>query len=235
MRAESLRAIRAAMPPEGRILDIGCGTGEEAVALLSERPTLRIVALDPSRAMLARAIAKAAIAGAAERLTPIQMRARELGGLRAHFDGAYSSFALSYEPDLRLAARALARALRPGASAVVSVRNRWAAAEPWSIPTRFLDRYRHKVGDARIQIRHASLPSCRADFVSAGFLVESVRALPLLLPPPRYGRLVPRGVARALAQVDGTLAGAPVLRALGDHLLLTVRRRPESLPGARES
>ena len=131
MRGESLTALQAAFPPGSRLLEIGCGTGDEALAL--SRLGYRVVATDISAAMIEAAQAKASDMppGQAVRVTWRTLPAGRLAELSEEFgtdafDGAYSSFgSLNCEPDLGPVAASLANLLRPGARLVCSVMNRW--------------------------------------------------------------------------------------------------------------
>src|SRR4029078_11929314 len=58
MRERVMRAVGRAFPETVTLLEIGCGTGEDAVALLERGH--RVVACDPAPTMIATARAKAA-------------------------------------------------------------------------------------------------------------------------------------------------------------------------------
>jgi hypothetical protein len=62
---------------------------------------------------------------------------------------------------------------------------------------------------------------------SAAFQVEHAEALPLLWPPPYLDSVVARHEAffHALEPVERWAASRPVLRDLGDHVLMRLRRR----------
>lgn len=134
-RARSLAVLDAVLPSQGLLLELGCGTGVEAVALARGAPARRIVATDLSARMLAQAQQRAAAEGVAAQLAFRCMAAGEAGALReafgpAAFAGAYSSFgALNCEPDLRRVAAGLAPLLSGGAPFVVSVINRYCLWE----------------------------------------------------------------------------------------------------------
>ena len=124
--------LQATFPPGSHLLEIGCGTGDEALAL--SRAGSRIVATDISPAMIEAARAKA---GPGRRVRYLAGAARRAAGrtgsttmVRDAFDGAYASFgALNCEPDLAPTVTALAELLRPGAALVCSVMNRCCAWE----------------------------------------------------------------------------------------------------------
>src|SRR5919199_1769391 len=64
------RAVAAAAPPpDGRALDVGTGTGSLALALAAAMPRGRVVGVDFTAPMVARAPGRAAAAGLAGQLT----------------------------------------------------------------------------------------------------------------------------------------------------------------------
>lgn len=103
-RARLLAALGS--PGRGRVLDVGCGTGDVALALRAQGAD--VVGLDPSRGMLARARAKepaiAWVQGDAVRL-PFKERT---------FDASTSAFVLRNLPSRAACFGEQARVLRPG-------------------------------------------------------------------------------------------------------------------------
>jgi ubiquinone/menaquinone biosynthesis C-methylase UbiE len=124
--AAQRRAVRAALlqvfPTGGHILELGGGTGEDAL-FLAERG-FNVFLTDPSPAMVSTARAKLAPFGAqtevaaGEELEDFASRHLSAGG--ALFDGAFSNFApLNCIVDLEPVARGLAQVLKPGAAAML--------------------------------------------------------------------------------------------------------------------
>jgi SAM-dependent methyltransferase len=120
------RLLLAAFPPGASLLELGGGTGEDALFLAAHGR--RVLLTDGAPRMVAEAAAKAQRAGQSDRvrtrtllLEEIQDFAREwraAGG--GPFDGAYSNFAaLNCVPDLAPIARGLAELLPSGAPAVL--------------------------------------------------------------------------------------------------------------------
>lgn len=91
--ADAARAAfveQIALPPKGRVLEIGCGTGSLLVLLKRARPAAEVVGLDPDPNALAIARRKAERAGISLRLD--QGFADELPYPDASFDRVASSF-----------------------------------------------------------------------------------------------------------------------------------------------
>lgn len=124
--AAQRRAVRAALlqvfPAAGHILELGGGTGEDAL-FLAERG-FNVVLTDPSPSMVSQARAKLtpfraqAEVVAGEEMADFASRYLSAGG--ALFDGAFSNFApLNCIVDLQPVARGLAQLLKPGAAAML--------------------------------------------------------------------------------------------------------------------
>jgi len=109
-------AIRTLEPVSGGVyLDLCTGTGDLAVALL-KRASARVVGLDFSRGMMARAIRKA---GAGSALDLVQGDALDLPLADRCVDGAMVAFGVRNFEDLDRGFLEMARVLRPGGRAVI--------------------------------------------------------------------------------------------------------------------
>jgi SAM-dependent methyltransferase len=245
-RTRSLAALEAAFRPRDRLLEIGCGTGAEAIFLASRGRS--IVATDAAPAMVAQLEAKLKAGGPAEhmasRITPMVLPAAELGRLvpdfgRAHFDGAYSSFGpLNCEPDLGPVVDALAQLVKPGGKVVVSLINRFCLWETaWYLAARQPDKaFRRWAGQSEATVRSAwqderiTIYYWTPGQVERAFspYFEPMRrmALPWLVPPQYLDHLVRRfpGVFRRMARVDRRLACYRPFYTIGDHFLIEFTR-----------
>ncbi len=121
-RAAVRRTLLSSFTPGSRILELGGGTGEDAVWLAKQGFDLTLT--DGSPAMVAIAQEKLSILGSraavasAEELEAFGERHFSANG--ALFDGAFSNFApLNCVEDLKPVGRGLAKLLRPGAPAML--------------------------------------------------------------------------------------------------------------------
>jgi SAM-dependent methyltransferase len=237
MRAEMWRWLDRAFSPGSRLIDLGCGTGLDAVRMA--HCGHRVVATDWSTEMIARTAARAREEAVADRVEALAIGAHELERLqgRGSFDGAYSDLGpLNCVPELAEVSRACARLLKPAGVLVFTVIGRLC---PWEV-LHYLRRWRW----SRVTVRFTSdvVPvslnrhtvwtryySPREFFraFERDFALVHYRGLCVLAPPPylvsvrdRY----PRGYDR-LWQIDRRIAGWPLLRSMGDHFLIVMKKR----------
>ena len=237
MRKEMVRALLASFPPNSRLLELGCGTGDEALVLASHG--CEVVAIDPSSEMLRVAQSKAAQHPFGDRVRLHRGRARDVGSLLADeptgsFDGAYSSFALSYESDLDAVRAPLARLVRPNGLLVVAAMNRTCLPE-WALSVlllrpslsgrRLQPSTLHKVGPVHTVV-YSRTPNALVNGFAPDFSLRGLRALPAILPPHYANRPLRRwpSLMDALERIDKRVAGFPLIRGLGDHTVAVLGR-----------
>lgn len=235
LRRAAWERLDAAFPGGSRVVDLGCGTGEDAVHLAGRSVT--VVATDPSEAMAAAARAKAEAAGLSARVTVARLAAealeREAAALGAPFDGAFSSFgALNCAWDLPAVARGLSAALSPGAPLLLGVMGPFCAWETGRFLLRgeFRQAFRRLRGGGApwrgLRVTYPS-PGTLARLLSPSFQVTGLRALGALLPPTEaeaWARAHPRLLDR-LDRWERRWAGVWPLPHLADHYLLELVRR----------
>jgi SAM-dependent methyltransferase len=242
MRARSFRELSAAFAPGARVLELGSGTGTEAARLVECGCDVALADVSPR--LLERAATKVLAARASGLLGSHVVPARAVGSLvsiygRASFDGAYSSFgALNCEPRLEPVAEGLAELVRTNGVVVLSIINRWCPAEVawfaahgewreagrrWGGP---VSAAAYPGGPKDVRTWYYSRRAIERAF-SSRFQIEGVEALPLLWPPPYLDFLVARfeRLFRALEPFERWAARRFVLRDLGDHVLIRLRRR----------
>ena len=237
MRTEMWRWLDAAFLPGSRLLELGCGTGLDAVRMAQRGH--HVMATDWSSAMVHRTQERAERARVTSRVEALNVGAHELSRIEgtASFDGAYSDLgALNCVPDAAIVARECARLLKPGASLVVGVIGRIC---PWEI-----GHYLLRARWARVQVRYAAglVPvSMNGHTVwtryytprefyrefQDHFELAHYGGLCVFAPPPYLTGVRdkhPRWYRR-LWRMDRLTAGWPLLRTLGDHFLMLMTRR----------
>lgn len=106
------------VPAGGAVLEIGCGTGRNLIAVGKAWPQARLCGVDISEAMLDTARASVAKTGMGDRVMLAQgdacgFDAQALFG-RATFERVFISYALSMIPEWEMALAQAARCLAPG-------------------------------------------------------------------------------------------------------------------------
>ena len=237
MRTEMWRWLDATFPSGSRLLDLGCGTGLDAVRMA--RLGHQVTASDWSPAMVRRTEERARQERQDARVRAVNVGAHELGRLEGAggFDGAYSNLgALNCLPDLSDTARECARLLRPGGALVFTVIGRVC---PWEIA-----HYARRGRWARLGVRFArglvpvgmNARTVWTRYYSPRefyrpfrrhFALAHFRGLCLFAPPPYLTAVRERHPAayERLWRLDRRAAGWPLLRGMGDHFLIEMRRR----------
>ena len=238
------RQLTRIFPTGSRLLELGGGTGEDAVDLLERG--YRVTLTDGSPRMVELAAAKLRAAGFAdapvEHLVFEDVLAFERRSPRIPFDGVYSNFAaLNCVRDLGVLAAPLARLVRPGGSCALVMFGRWCPGETIvellrGRPSAAFRRFHSggvpaRLGGERFEVWY---PSSRAvaRALAPYFTLRAVRGIGILVPPSsaepwisRFPRLV-----SAMAGTDRVLS-AP-LAPLGDHVLIHLERTRQAAPPA---
>lgn len=213
MRDEMWRWLDATFAPGSRLIDLGCGTGLDAVHLAQAGH--RVLATDWSPGMVARTRERALTAGLADRVRALDVGAHELHRLTGHelgtdsglasagtdvpaeaggFDGIYSNLGpLNCVPDLRAVSRECARLLRPGGALVFTVIGRHC---PWEVLHYVRQRrweramVRYARGTVPVGMNQKTIwtryytPGEFHDDFAPEFALEQVRGVCVFAPPP---------------------------------------------------
>jgi SAM-dependent methyltransferase len=148
MRREMWRWLDESFPRRSKLLDLGCGTGLDAVRMAEQGH--EVLATDWSPRMVERAHGRAADAGLSGRVHTAAIGAHELARIegRSLFDGVYSNLGpLNCLPDLAPVSRECARLVKAGGRLVFTVIGRWC---PWEIAY-----YARRADWTRIGVRFA--------------------------------------------------------------------------------
>ncbi len=227
-------------PPASRLIDLGCGTGLDAVHLA--RRGHSVTATDWSPQMVRRTADRARDQDLADRVRALAVGSHELHLLRPEetagfYDGAYSNLGpLNCVPDLAEVARQCARLLRPGGALVFTVIGRVC---PWEIAHYALRRRWARVGvrfargavpvgmnNHTIWTRYYSPHEFFRPF-ERDFELRHFRGLCVFAPPPYLTWLRERhpNLYRRLWWIDRQTSGWPLLRGMGDHFLMIMHRK----------
>jgi 2-polyprenyl-3-methyl-5-hydroxy-6-metoxy-1,4-benzoquinol methylase len=236
MRARTLDAVTRSVSPNATLLDLGCGTGLDAVALAQQG--YRLTAIDWSAEMVRRTRQRATDAGVDGVMRIHHLGVQELEQLTpGEFDAAYSDLgSLNCVPDLARCARSIAARVRPGGALVASVIGRVCV---WELAVFAAKRQWRR---ARLRAATTTVPvplnghtvwtsyytpsEFRSAFERAGFRLHSLRALGLLSPPPYLFAFAKRhpGLIATLQALEDRLAAWPGVRQWGDHFLIVMQR-----------
>ena len=237
MRSEMWHWMDATFAPGSRLIDIGCGTGLDAIRMAQLGH--HVTATDWSTQMVQRTSDRSQREQVTDRVRTIAVGAHELHRLdgKGAYDGAYSNLGpLNCVPDLAAVARECARLLKPGGTLVFTVIGRIC---PWEIAYYLLQRRweRVKVRYARdfvpvsmnkhtIWTRYYGPREFYRPF-EALFTLMHYRGLCVFAPPPYVTWLREKHSRwhEQLWRMDRRMAGWPLLRGIGDHFLIAMRKR----------
>lgn len=233
MRAAVWRRLDGTFRPGDRVLELNCGTGEDAVHLAQRG--VRVLATDASAGMVAMTRAKIELAGLTGPVETQRVPIEDLGRDRVGiFDGVLSNFGgLNCVGDLSGVARTLAAVLRPGAPTLLCM---MGPAVPWEWAW-FIARGQPREAFRRLRrggtqwrgltIRYPSIGEVQRAF-APHFARRRVTAIGALAPPPYAGEWAARH-PRLLAVLDRwerRVETVPPLPWLADHYLIELERRP---------
>lgn len=235
MRVSLWDAVLDSLPDDSRMLDLGCGTGLDALEFA--RRGHAVVATDWSPQMVERTRARALDQGMSSRVTAAHVGIQQLDKLEDRFDVIYSNFGpLNCAPDLAAVATECARLLRPGGRLVFSVMGRLC---PWELGHYTLrGRFKRALvraarGATAVGMNRRTIwtyyyfPREFYRAFAGHFSLQSYRGLSVFMPPPYlvdyYRRR--RAWCDHLGRMDDRLGALPLLRDMGDHFLIVMRKR----------
>jgi ubiquinone/menaquinone biosynthesis C-methylase UbiE len=211
------RHLDPLIQPGGTLLDLGCGTGEDALHFMSAG--MRVNAFDASSEMVRIARGRGVDA--------TQLSIEEIGSLQGSFDGVISNFgALNCIEKLEGLRIPLAKLIRPGGHLAICVMGRFCFWEiVWYLshaqPRKAFRRWAQNgvVSSLGMRVYYPSVRQIRRAF-HPDFKLSGWHGIGISIPPSYVTGLSNRTLTR-LGRLDERLAP---LRALADHRLLVFRR-----------
>lgn len=228
-------ALRDEFHAGQRILELNCGTGEDALFL--SRTGVSVYACDASERMIAVAARRMACESRGAQVQ-LEVRATEhIGELPAvgRFDGVLSNFSgLNCVEDLAPAARQLGRLVKPHGKLLLCLSSRVCAWETlWYLahgqPARALRRWKGSatasLGDTAVDVQYPTVGDVRLKFAPE-FVLRKITGVGVTVPPSyveHLARKYPK-VLKTLQRIDRGIAKWPLCRVIGDHTLLALER-----------
>jgi len=238
--AAQRRAVRRALirtfPPAGRILELGGGTGEDAVFLAQHGLHVHLTDASPSMVQLAK-VKLAPYGASAEIVAGEDLEAFAVEHISSGdvlFDGAFSNFApLNCIVDLGPVARGLAQLLKPGATAMLVF---FGTSCPGEIcvellrgrPQNAKRRFKRNEVPAKLAKREFHVVYHRRKAIASAFapwfVLERTVGVGVAVPPSAAEPWISRHphVIAGMEALDRLLARP--LAMLGDHVLYQFRR-----------
>jgi len=221
-----------------RILELNCGTGEDARFLAQNRRF--VTACDASAGMITVAKSQPEIEPGSGLIRYLQIANEELNCLPADalYDGVFSNFSgLNCISDWPSFAQSVASVVRPGGRVLICLWSRICLAEiVWFLLhgqfkkafRRFAGKPTAKLGALTIQISYPSASRVERDFLP-WFRLEKRKAVGLFVPPSYVEPWVQknRKFLSQLEKLDSVFAKWPMLRDMGDHVLMEFVRCPQ--------
>jgi ubiquinone/menaquinone biosynthesis C-methylase UbiE len=225
-------ALRGYFRAGQHILDLNCGTGEDAVHLASQ--DISIFACDISERMIGVARSKAAVCDTGALVEFAVCANENLKALHKHapFDGALSNFGgLNCTTDLAAVARSLAGVIRPEGNVFLCMLSRfcaweilwYAARAQWDKAFRRLKAggTEARIEGARLRVYYPSVDQIAQAFAPS-FKLVSWRGIGVTLPPTWLEPVFQNHVLLVdqLVRIDRQLGAFPFFRGIADHILL---------------
>ncbi len=207
--------------PGETILDIGCGTGEDALHFTDAGLNVRAIDVSPAMVAIARA------RGVQATVLPVE----DLDRMQGVFDGVISNFGvLNCVAGLNTIGQSLARLIRPGGYLAICILGPFCLWETaWYLlrgrPGKAFRRWKgeHYSSSLGIRVSYPALKQVQ-EGLRPHFELDRWCGIGFAVPPSYVGGFSPKSVS-LLSSIDRLSAHLPVLRALADHrLLLFVRK-----------
>jgi SAM-dependent methyltransferase len=234
-RGEVWKVLRDTFHAHDCILELNCGTGEDAFFLAAQG--ISVFSCDASQQMIMRAEHRLR---QKQELLPIVFcllpteRIAELNP-STPFDGVFSNFSgLNCVADLSSLSADLAKLMRPGGQLVLCLSTRYSLIEilyyllrgqPRKALRRCKGHAQASLHGAPLTVYYPKLGELRRQFAPY-FELRSVRGVGVAIPPSYLERWVTRHprLFELLRRIEPLVATLPILRSTGDHILVRFER-----------
>jgi len=239
IRNRSLSELLAITREDDTLLEIGCGTGSEAIRV--SKKVSRVVATDISSGMISLLQRKIDALGLLTKITAVRLGATEIAAASSELPRgsarvAYSlNGALNCEPELRRVPGELSRVVKSGGYFVCSIRNSLCLPEALvhGAAFQFGRMAPRKKQPVMVSVGGMDIPSYYyrpqefARYFSSHFEVKRMLGLPAILPPAYLSDLYfrARRVLSFSERMESALAGSFPFNRFGDQTLFIFRRK----------
>jgi ubiquinone/menaquinone biosynthesis C-methylase UbiE len=229
------RALQRAFRLGDYVLELNCGTGEDALFLA--KLGVSVLACDASPRMIEVAEHRKSLKAPNSSIEFRVLRNEGVDTLTpsTSFDGLVSNFSgLNCLEDPSLIARKLTHLVKPGATALICISTRvclWEIAW-YAVRGNFKKAFRRlrgavlaQLGDIAVPVWYPTIAAMRRAF-APWFRLRSFRAVGLFVPPSYVEPWARKhqSVLACLEAMDRVFAAWPILRGIGDHVLLEFER-----------
>jgi SAM-dependent methyltransferase len=234
-RATVWKVLTQTFKPGDHILEINCGTGEDALFL--SQNAISVVACDASERMIQKARQRLGYESPDAQIRLEILATEALSELKVArlFDGAFSNFSgLNCVKDLRTTAHYLAMLVSVGSPLIICLSTRFCISEIcwFAFHGKFLRAVRRCTGHATVTVNEFKVmvqyPTVRElkRLFSPYFRIRSYTGVGVTVPPSYlepWVRKHPK-IFRLLCLVDEIVSSVPVFRTVGDHVLICFER-----------
>lgn len=245
-RETSIREVLSRVRPDEVVLEIGCGTGAEAIRI--SRHVKRVVATDVSAGMISLVRRKTEARNLQGKVQAVRLSAADVGLVRDYLPGGRVRVAFSFNGALNCELgigrfpRQLWELMEPSGTFVCSVRTNFCLEESLFRAARLKLRNLTPRKRQPIMVSVGGLdipayyyrPGRFASLFAPYFSVEKIIGLPAIVPPPSlsdlYVRL--RRVLSPLELAERALADRFPFNRLGDQALFVFKRTDGPRGGA---
>ena len=225
------KVLQETFHPGDNILEINCGTGEDALFLAQHG--ISVISCDASQEMIARAEQRRIAQPAPLPVVFCQLPTERINELApaSLFDGVFSNFSgLNCIEDLAPVAASLSHLVKDGGRLLLCFSTRiclmeifyyLALGQKKKALRRLSGQTRATIDGVSLDVYYPSLNQIRRSF-GPHFLLRSTTGIGVMVPPSYlepWARNHPTTI-RLLCHLETLLARVPYLRSTGDHILL---------------